>query len=137
MNIVWYIVFCFFFKQKTAYEMRISDWSSDVGSSDLTGAGLGNDARLAHAARQQYLAYAVIDLVRPGMVEVFALEPALRPPPAFPTNAAPGRPGWAGPRNACARRRIRPDNRHPGTIYRYRPVGRPRIEEHTSTLPPP
>src|SRR3546814_16095086 len=25
----------FFFKQKTAYEMRINDWSSDVGSSDL------------------------------------------------------------------------------------------------------
>src|SRR3546814_10255150 len=30
-----YIVFVFFFKQKTAYEMRISDWSSDVCSSDL------------------------------------------------------------------------------------------------------
>src|SRR3546814_19928588 len=29
------IVFCFCFKQKTAYEMRISDWSSDVCSSDL------------------------------------------------------------------------------------------------------
>src|SRR3546814_5636131 len=30
------IVVCiFFFKQKTAYEMRISDWSSDVCSSDL------------------------------------------------------------------------------------------------------
>src|SRR3546814_9542743 len=28
--------FVFFFKQKTAYEMRISDWSSDVCSSDLT-----------------------------------------------------------------------------------------------------
>src|SRR3546814_5377733 len=28
----------FFFKQKTAYEMRISDWSSDVCSSDLWGA---------------------------------------------------------------------------------------------------
>src|SRR3546814_8046891 len=28
--------FFFFFKQKTAYEMRISDWSSDVGSSDLS-----------------------------------------------------------------------------------------------------
>src|SRR3546814_1226422 len=26
---------CFFFKQETAYEMRISDWSSDVCSSDL------------------------------------------------------------------------------------------------------
>src|SRR3546814_1325355 len=38
----WYILcefimsfFFFFFKQKTAYEMRISDWSSDVCSSDL------------------------------------------------------------------------------------------------------
>src|SRR3546814_2528655 len=30
----WWLVF-FFFKQKTAYEMRISDWSSDVCSSDL------------------------------------------------------------------------------------------------------
>src|SRR3546814_3613868 len=29
--------FVFFFKQKTAYEMRISDWSSDVCSSDLAG----------------------------------------------------------------------------------------------------
>src|SRR3546814_14855742 len=31
------VLFFFFFKQKTAYEMRISDWSSDVCSSDLTG----------------------------------------------------------------------------------------------------
>src|SRR3546814_9606624 len=37
-----FILFCtyscivFFFKQKTAYEMRTSDWSSDVCSSDLT-----------------------------------------------------------------------------------------------------
>src|SRR3546814_3187656 len=30
-----YFCWCFFFKQKTAYEMRISDWSSDVCSSDL------------------------------------------------------------------------------------------------------
>src|SRR3546814_2383101 len=30
-----YQFFIFFFKQKTAYEMRISDWSSDVCSSDL------------------------------------------------------------------------------------------------------
>src|SRR3546814_5259938 len=29
------LIWCFFFKQKTAYEMRISDWSSDVCSSDL------------------------------------------------------------------------------------------------------
>src|SRR3546814_7846816 len=30
-----YCVYCCFFKQKTAYDMRISDWSSDVCSSDL------------------------------------------------------------------------------------------------------
>src|SRR3546814_5907790 len=33
----------FFFKQKTAYEMRISDWSSDVCSSDLRSAAGGDD----------------------------------------------------------------------------------------------
>src|SRR3546814_797418 len=32
-----YCLWFFFFKQKTAYEMRISDWSSDVCSSDLLG----------------------------------------------------------------------------------------------------
>src|SRR3546814_15994463 len=36
MCVYYSFVFCiFFFKQKTAYEMRISDWSSDVCSSDL------------------------------------------------------------------------------------------------------
>src|SRR3546814_17083192 len=33
--VVYIIILFFFFKQKTAYEMRISDWSSDVCSSDL------------------------------------------------------------------------------------------------------
>src|SRR3546814_1284809 len=38
----------FFFKQKTAYEMRISDWSSDVCSSDLTANGFeASDPQLA------------------------------------------------------------------------------------------
>src|SRR3546814_12685280 len=36
--------FIFFFKQKTAYEMRISDWSSDVCSSDLKRARLPRPA---------------------------------------------------------------------------------------------
>src|SRR3546814_13798243 len=35
----------FFFKQKTAYEMRISDWSSDVCSSDLM---VGDAVHLRH-----------------------------------------------------------------------------------------
>src|SRR3546814_4107041 len=43
----------FFFKQKTAYEMRISDWSSDVCSSDLYdywGDTMNIASRLQHAA---------------------------------------------------------------------------------------
>src|SRR3546814_4002130 len=45
LNWVYLCVF-FFFKQKTAYDMRISDWSSDVCSSDLAPlvAGLGGVA---------------------------------------------------------------------------------------------
>src|SRR3546814_16263456 len=37
LDMVWHLFQCcvFCFKQKTAYEMRISDWSSDVCSSDL------------------------------------------------------------------------------------------------------
>src|SRR3546814_6380040 len=39
-------MFCVFFKQKTAYEMRISDWSSDVCSSDLDFPNAPNTIRL-------------------------------------------------------------------------------------------
>src|SRR3546814_8936864 len=43
----------FFFKQKTAYEVRISDWSSDVCSSDLPAAPVVetfDEGRFAHIA---------------------------------------------------------------------------------------
>src|SRR3546814_994715 len=43
---LFYVVF-FFFKQKTAYEMRISDWSSDVCSSDLVNDALTDPALIA------------------------------------------------------------------------------------------
>src|SRR3546814_3292450 len=39
------VILVFFFKQKTAYEMRISDWSSDVCSSDLAKRGLHGPLR--------------------------------------------------------------------------------------------
>src|SRR3546814_5768178 len=39
----------FFFKQKTAYEMRISDWSSDVCSSDLLGGKLAGGTHAGKA----------------------------------------------------------------------------------------
>src|SRR3546814_2521024 len=38
MSLLCVLLIFFFFKQKTAYEMRISDWSSDVCSSDLASA---------------------------------------------------------------------------------------------------
>src|SRR3546814_11758876 len=44
------MVFVFFFKQKTAYEMRISDWSSDVCSSDLGDEVLRCVARVLRAS---------------------------------------------------------------------------------------
>src|SRR3546814_3393585 len=40
-----FVICIFFFKQKTAYEMRISDWSSDVCSSDLHRRGDAGEER--------------------------------------------------------------------------------------------
>src|SRR3546814_6199639 len=50
-----YAVFVFFFllKRKTAYEMRISDWSSDVCSSDLGKIGHGDEPGAAGADHQR------------------------------------------------------------------------------------
>src|SRR3546814_7585235 len=45
--------FLVFFKQKTAYEMRISDWSSDVCSSDLSGE-TGTERNLFGADRRRH-----------------------------------------------------------------------------------
>src|SRR3546814_10378464 len=70
------VCFCFFFfvfKQKTAYEMRISDWSSDVCSSDLSFA----DADAAE--------------VPAGTIRIIDIP-----------NAAPATPGTPDPRNAVA-----------------------------------
>src|SRR3546814_8050543 len=46
------IVLFFFFKQKTAYEMRISDWSSDVCSSDLIPNAWQRSASNCHNSRR-------------------------------------------------------------------------------------
>ena len=48
------------------------------GDAVLAGAGLGDDARLAHAPREQDLAEHIVDLVRAGVVELLALEIDLR-----------------------------------------------------------
>src|SRR3546814_10139446 len=53
----------FFFKQKTAYEMRISDWSSDVCSSDLSDGIAQLDRDVERAAIGLDL---LIDDIEPG-----------------------------------------------------------------------
>src|SRR3546814_5072069 len=65
-------MFFFFFKQKTAYEMRISDWSSDVCSSDL----LADVLRRAHL--EDGIAWSRIAvLVRSGRNTIPALRRSL------------------------------------------------------------
>src|SRR3546814_5406232 len=59
-------VLFFLFKQKTAYEMRISDWSSDVCSSDL-GGGIG-------IHRQQLRRWLAVDRDTTGAVPVQSLD---------------------------------------------------------------
>src|SRR3546814_6557876 len=62
-SIICCVVF-FFFKQKTAYEMRISDWSSDVCSSDL---GSQAYAVLRHAATERAFSSPLDDEHRAGL----------------------------------------------------------------------
>src|SRR3546814_3472294 len=60
-----------FFKQKTAYEMRISDWSSDVCSSDLLTDYLAQAVRAADRLKRDIglIFGAIVRRERPGLVE--------------------------------------------------------------------
>src|SRR3546814_14793697 len=62
------VLFFFFFKQKTAYEMRISDWSSDVCSSDLA------PGDLADLRRRQAAPAAAVELLQLGEGHVVEIE---------------------------------------------------------------
>src|SRR3546814_7540755 len=57
MILLSFFCFLFFFKQKTAYEMRISDWSSDVCSSDLIEGTPDKlyECNCSHCTRKGYL----------------------------------------------------------------------------------
>src|SRR3546814_19816868 len=67
-SIIYWIHMCFFFKQKTAYDMLISDWSSDVCSSDLSGKRWSqSQGCLAHTAMD-----AAADLLECDRQDIFA-----------------------------------------------------------------
>src|SRR3546814_8075468 len=71
------VFFIFFFKKKAAYELRISDWSSDVCSSDL------RPLRLAHQPVQPLQQVAVIhagQFVEPAAGEILAVPAGDRGP---------------------------------------------------------
>src|SRR3546814_2307775 len=64
-----FLVMCcfFFFKQKTAYEMRISDWSSDVCSSDLQGRRAVTGGHAAIAAQVGAAGFELLQRRRSGV----------------------------------------------------------------------
>src|SRR3546814_4285467 len=81
---VYVLYLFFFFKQKTAYELRISDWSSDVCSSDLLPpAGRGSGAAGPAPAQRRCAAALLRD--RPGAF------PRRRTSPARPARGREGR----------------------------------------------
>src|SRR3546814_8279174 len=79
MYMVWYGDFrtlSFFFKQKTAYEMRISDWSSDVCSSDLRPQEGRHPRRLAphDQAERRLCGEGAVDLIGEQPVDIEHLD---------------------------------------------------------------
>src|SRR3546814_6415163 len=72
----------FFFKQRTAYELRISDWSSDVCSSDLPSLSMAEAARISGLNRPS-TGRCLFTLVRLGYVRKrggrYMLTPGLLP----------------------------------------------------------
>src|SRR3546814_5923865 len=73
------LFFFFFFKQKTAYEMRISDWSSDVCSSDLLRRPGLDRVDIIDAKRQHVL---VVDRIDDGVGVQLVAECLARGPQA-------------------------------------------------------
>src|SRR3546814_10822656 len=114
------MVFCFF-KQKTAYEIRISYWSSDVCSSDLHGLALKMNT--SHPFDHQMK---VIQLVGSPVQSSARFSGRRR--------AGPSRPGAQSA--ACAGCTVRVAQRFGCcvTAVPHAVCGEPRSEEHTSEL---
>src|SRR3546814_21150863 len=132
----------FFFKQKTAYEMRISDWSSDVCSSDLKREetagrvagtvaggiipfrGLIGEVTGANAERRRYALAVYAGTVRRGFLQGVGLERGCQTParPLFSPSAAPSgtQPRWVQPPSVISQFYL------PGLVTRSLVSGSPR-----------
>src|SRR3546814_16790673 len=76
---IYLIVFFFFFKQKTAYEMRISDWSSDVCSSDLIDVPPGGNGWLHTELTSRFCAFRLEGLLARDVLSAGANLHGVRP----------------------------------------------------------
>src|SRR3546814_9001018 len=113
------LFFFFFFKQKTAYEMRISDWSSDVCSSDLCSSPLRRHCRADWPPRRDN--NSATPPIRPDSRAGHRPRQAPRAPPYCPAPRTP----------ACSAARPPSDNCPPSAPHA---PPRARSEEHTSEL---
>src|SRR3546814_8457124 len=127
-TVIIFMQFVFFFKQKTAYEMRISDWSSDVCSSDL----LATSGRASAPARTGRTLWAPLSALtswlrpprcRRARHDLDALDPVrLAEPLRNQRGYGAEHQDEDAPRGVRVRRRPRPA------------AGPRRSEEHTSEL---
>src|SRR3546814_14404272 len=101
----------FFFKQKTAYEMRISDWSSDVCSSDLQKANRPITGRWPSYFATEAFA-AILEVSTGGSVRIVAAYSAIstksqNPDPAHSSMVAPFTRSMARKTTANRRKNIK------------------------------
>src|SRR3546814_8907587 len=109
-----YVIFCFFFfKQKTAYEMRISDWSSDVCSSDLARPQPAHRRKGARSSRSREGSCGCGDTPQRSDGQ----DPHSMSPPRLPERSIRANPVRPAPKRSDSRR-----------------FGEGRSEEHTSEL---
>src|SRR3546814_7769267 len=84
-------VYIFFFKRKTAYEMRISDWSSDVCSSDLVENGRAALLLVARGEAPLGVVYGSDALAEPRVKVLATFPESSHPPIVYPVAKAIGR----------------------------------------------
>src|SRR3546814_5078717 len=104
-----YLLFFFFFKQKTAYELRISDWSSDVCSSDLSARSLA----IVCATADQRISKHTCSANRNAPSAMRNAPTAPMPAPSMPEIDVPHVPPDSETGRASCRARERPSDQIP------------------------
>src|SRR3546814_5241930 len=135
------LFFFFFFKQKTAYEMRISDWSSDVCSSDLVPK---SEPRRSGTSHRVWSAWNVLSRDEGSLAPTrdrkegswWALTGSNRRPSRCKRDALPTELS-APPDVAISGRCALPQAAAAGKRSGTRGQSQPRSEEHTSELQSP